>query len=140
MIRVETILQELASPSMSVVEGALQDLDALVGGASVVASDDQHAIEDALVSFIDTDPCRQHAATAIWLLGKLHDPTVEPYLAELLVRYVDDPECSNHLHQTAIALDSLDVFPGQGFSSRDEDLPRLRELARTYTRRRHPAG
>jgi hypothetical protein len=92
------------------------------------------AILTSLVALIDRDPEHPTAATAIWVLGKLFDPSLEPYLAQLATRFLSDPRLSWHLRQTAIALDNLDRIPELRTLEDQDDIAALTRIVRDYLR------
>ena len=68
------------------------------------------------------------------VLGKLFDPSLEPYLAQLATRFLSDPRLSWHLRQTAIALDNLDRIPELRTLEDQDDTAALTRIVRDYLR------
>src|SRR6187551_3220979 len=61
-------------------------------GIPAVLADEQARalVRSSIVAFIDREPTRPAAATAIFALGKLYDASLEPYLADLAALFLDD--------------------------------------------------
>lgn len=85
-----------------------------------------------LVAYIDADRFRRSATTAIWVLGKLHDPSYVPFLSTLAADYVQRPLTGDLekwlLWQTAIALDNLDLLPSFASVADNEQPATLRRI------------
>jgi len=136
------LVHQLESSLDSELEAALLEIDELLmewsdihhTGDPAVLEDDaaRAAVRAGIVALIDRDPERPIAATAIWVLGKLFDDSLEPYLAQLAARFVFDPRLSWHLRQTAIALDNLDVLPDLQKLEDQDDNAALARVVRDY--------
>jgi hypothetical protein len=98
-------------------------------------------LRSALMRLIDSDPRSRVASTIIWILGKLYDESLEPYFAHLAEVYLYDEGLAEHLFQTTIALDNLEVIDTSGMHGLSAtDLPVVRRLIRDYLAKRHGDG
>lgn len=70
------------------------------------------------------------------MLGKLFDDTLEPYLASLAERFVPVAQLSQHLLQTAYALDNLELLPELSRLEDHHDIAALRRVLSEHLRMR----
>lgn len=109
------------------------------GIPSVLADQEARSfLSSRLRECIDRDPVRPMAATAIWVLGKLYDKSLESYLVTLALNFLDKDHLSSHLHQTIIALDNLGLFSEQEFMRSQSGLSAMRKLMIDYINKGDP--
>lgn len=103
-------------------------------GVPAVLADDQARalVRSSVVESIDRDPRRPVAATAIWALGKLYDPSLERYLADLATLFLDDDGLTWHLRQTVVALDNLGALDALRLERFPNELPEMRAAVAAY--------
>jgi hypothetical protein len=107
------------------------------GAPALLASDEaREFVRSVVVEYIDRDPSRPIAATAIWVLGKLYDKSLESYLADLAMVFAQDDQLTPHLHQTVIALDNLEVLPSFQLTGLPDNASVLRQVTADYLARR----
>ena len=94
-------------------------------------------VRSLLLDYIDREPKRPNAATAIWVLGKLYDNSLEPYLVNLANHYLDDDNAYSHLYQIALALDNLEMFPQAPSPELLNEIAGVRDLVRDYVDNRN---
>ena len=112
------------------------------GDAGPLEENDARArLKATLIDRLQDDPSQPRASTIIWVIGKLFDDSLEPYLATLVELYIQREDLFSHLHQTLIALDNLGAIAcvqhhEEGWSNTRELFPRMQRIGVDYLRMR----
>ena len=139
--------RRLLDDRLEVVEAALVEIAELLdlwssswrtGVPALLADEEARSfVRSILLDYIDREPKRPDAATAIWVLGKLYDNSLESYFVNLAIQYLDDDNTLSHLRQTALALDNIEAFPQLSSSGSLNETSAIRELIRDYIEKRN---
>jgi len=83
------------------------------------------AIRDALCGFVSSSADDSLKATAVWALGKLYDPSLVPFLTQILK--VSVPDGNALIYQSLVALSNVGVirFPDGSGTMFDIEANRL---------------